>query len=79
MLGYFSRWCSKNANYSSEIQEYQTQVNEELQRFASNLQKSQYYSTESKRYYDLSVNEVTLYIQNNSDILKATLAQQSRR
>jgi len=69
----------KIQNYSSEIQEYQTQVNEELQKFASNLQKSQFYSTESKKYYDWSVNEVTLYIQNNSDILKATLAQQSRR
>ena len=69
----------KIQNYSSEIQEYQTQVNEELQKFASNLQKSQFYSAESKKYYDWSVNEVTLYIQNNSDILKATLAQQSRR
>tara|TARA_R100001443_G_C3344966_1_gene175374 strand:+ start:129 stop:1139 length:1011 start_codon:yes stop_codon:yes gene_type:complete len=67
--------AQKIQKFSAELQEYQTKINDELQKFASKLQKTQVYSAEGKKYYDWSVNEITLYIQNNSTILQATMAQ----
>ena len=43
------------------------------------LQKSTYYSAESKKYYDLSVAEITTYIQNNEKMVNQTIAARQRQ
>ena len=69
-------YSAKLQLYQADIAKYQNEINAQVQNSTSSLQNAAYYSAESKKYYELAVAEVNLYIQNNSKIINKTLAAQ---
>lgn len=61
--------------YSSELQEYQNDINKELNK----LQNVQYYQNESKKYYEWAKMEISSYIQNNSKMIATALTSQKQQ
>ena len=67
---------SKLALYNADLQKYQAQVGEKMQKVSSGHQNASYYSLESKKYYEWAVTEVNMYTQNNSKMINRTIAAQ---
>lgn len=68
--------AKKLQKYSQELQDYQFTINKK----ANEVQNTQHYERESERYYKFAQSEIQQYIQNHSQIISATLAnQQSQR
>jgi hypothetical protein len=61
--------------YQAELQEYQNDVNKELNK----LQNVTYYQNESKKYYEWAKMEINSYIQNNSKMMATTIAAQAQQ
>ena len=64
----------KLAKYQAELQQYASEVQSEVSEYQSKMQKSQILEKEADKYYQWSVNCVTMYIQNNSKMIAATMA-----
>ena len=60
--------------YQAQLQQYGAEVQAELGEYQNKLQKQQSYSNESKKYYEWAKMEVKSYIENNSKMIRATLA-----
>ena len=69
---------NKIALYGAELQKYQAEVGEKSAKVGSAMQNAAYYSTESKKYYEWALNEVNMYIQNNSKMINRTIAAQQQ-
>jgi len=70
----YQEYQSKLALYTADMQNYQSQVAEQQQKIGSATQNAAYYSGESKKYYEWSVAEINMYIQNNSKMINRTMA-----
>ena len=64
----------KLQKYASELQQYASEVQAEVSEYQSKMQKSQILEKEADKYYQWSVNCITMYIQNNSKMIAATMA-----
>jgi hypothetical protein len=64
----------KLQKYATELQQYASEVQVEVSEYQSKMQKSQILGKEADKYYQWSVNCVTMYIQNNSKMIAATMA-----
>ena len=64
----------KLQKYATELQQYASEVQAEVSEYQSKMQKSQILEKEADKYYQWSVNCVTMYIQNNSKMIAATMA-----
>jgi len=62
------------SKYTSELQQYASEVQAEVSEYQNKMQKSQILGKEADKYYQWSVNCVTMYIQNNSKMIAATMA-----
>jgi hypothetical protein len=60
--------------YQAELQQYGSEVQAELGEYQNKLQKQQAYSKEADKYYQWARIEVKSYIENNSKMIRATLA-----
>jgi len=69
---------NKVALFGAELQKYQSQVGEKTAKIGSATQNAAYYSAESKKYYEWSVNCIKMYIQNNSKMINRTMAAQQQ-
>ena len=75
----------KVARYQAEVQDAINQFNEENVEYQAQLQvsiqnsnlKPNHYANESKKYYEWAVQEVNMYIQNNSKVIGRTMAAQA--
>jgi hypothetical protein len=63
--------------YTTELQKYQSEIGEKLQKVSSGHQNASYYSLEAKKYYEWAVTEVNMYTQNNSKMINRTMAAQA--
>ena len=64
----------KLQKYSAELQQYASEVQSEVSEYQSKLQKQQVIEKEADKYYQWSVNCVTMYVQNNSKMIASTMA-----
>ena len=77
--------AKKLQDYSAKVQAYSSEVNEMVQKIGTAVQNMNYYSQESKKYYEWAVMHLQTYIQNNEKSFNKSLAmqavsqQQSRR
>ena len=69
-----SEESKKLQKYATELQQYASELQAELSEYQSKMQKSQILEKEADKYYQWSVNCVTMYIQNNSKMIAATMA-----
>ena len=75
----------KVARYQAKVQDAINQFNEENVEYQAQLQvsiqnsnlKPNHYANESKKYYEWAVQEVNMYIQNNSKVIGRTMAAQA--
>ena len=75
----------KVARYQAKVQDAINKFNEENAEYQAQLQvsiqnsnlKPNHYANESKKYYEWAVQEVNMYIQNNSKIIGRTIAAQA--
>jgi len=65
---------SKLSLYGADLQKYQAEIGEKTQKIASATQNATYYSNESKKYYEWSLIEIKMYIDNNSKMINKTTA-----
>jgi hypothetical protein len=65
--------AQKLQKYSQELQDYQLTINKK----ANEVQNITHYERESEKYYKWAQNEIQQYIQNNSQVIAATLAAQT--
>ena len=73
-----SEESKKLQKYATELQQYASEVQSEVSEYQSKIQKSQILEKEADKYYQWSVNCITMYIQNNSKMIAANMtAQQS--
>ena len=64
-------------DFSAKVQSYSSEVNQTATKISSALQNTNHYANESKKYYEWALNEVTMYIQNNSKMISSTIAAQT--
>ena len=69
-----SEESKKLQKYATELQQYASEVQSEVSEYQSKLQKQQVIEKEADKYYQWSVNCVTMYIQNNSKMIASTMA-----
>ena len=69
---------SKLGLYNADLQKYGAQSSEKAQKISSAYQNATHYSTQAKKYYEWAMNEVSMYIQNNSKMIEQTMALRSR-
>ena len=69
-----SEESKKLQKYATELQQYASEVQSEVSEYQSKLQKQQVVEKEADKYYQWSVNCVTMYIQNNSKMIASTMA-----
>ena len=69
---------SKIQRFGSELQKYQAETGEKSQKVQTSTANANYYSTQSKKYYEWSVNCINMYIQNNSKMINRTMAAQQQ-
>ena len=75
----------KVARYQAKVQDAINKFNEENAEYQAQLQvsiqnsnlKPNHYANESKKYYEWAVQEINMYIQNNSKIIGRTMAAQA--
>ena len=69
---------SKLGLYNANLQKYGAQSSEKAQKISSAYQNATHYSTQAKKYYEWAMNEVSMYIQNNSEMIERTMALRAR-
>ena len=69
---------SKLGLYNADLQKYGAQSSEKAQKISSAYQNATHYSTQAKKYYEWAMNEVSMYIQNNSEMIERTMALRAR-
>jgi len=67
----------KLSKFQAEIVGYQNEVSEKAQKINSGAQNATHYSNQAKKYYEWALNEINMYIQNNSKIIGSTIAAQT--
>jgi len=75
----------KVARYQAKVQDAINKFNEENAEYQAQLQvsiqnsnlKPNHYANESKKYYEWAIQEINMYIQNNSKIIGRTMAAQA--
>ena len=68
---------SKLALYNSNVQKYASEVGEIVQKSTLATQNAAYYSKEAEKYYNWAKLEVNSYVQNNSKMIRQTMAAQA--
>ena len=71
----------KLQKFSNDIQEYQSKINEEVQKLTASNKDSMFYTNESKKYYEWAQLEINSYIKNNSKMIGLSMQanQQSQQ
>jgi ribosome-associated translation inhibitor RaiA len=69
---------NKIALYNANLQKYQAESSEKSQKITSSVNNANFYSGESKKYYEWAKMEITSYIQNNSKMIGRTMAAQQQ-
>ena len=68
---------SNLALYNSNVQKYASEVGEIVQKSTLATQNAAYYSKEAEKYYNWAKLEVNSYVQNNSKMIRQTMAAQA--
>ena len=84
-------YSAKVNRYSAELNQYQQDVNKEVQSYSNTLGKEvqeyqakislysskvSYLSQKADKYYQMAIDEITMYVQNNSKMINKTMAAQ---
>ena len=84
-------YSAKVNRYSAELNQYQQDVGKEVQNYSNTLSKEVqeyqsklglyssemgYYSQKADKYYQMAIDEITMYVQNNSKMITKTMAAQ---
>lgn len=67
------------AKYNADIQKYNSEVSQEAQKNGLLTQQASLYSAESQKYYQWAVQEVNMYVQNNSRVIESRIQAQAKQ
>ena len=70
---------SELAKYNADIQKYNSELSQEAQKNGLLTQQASLYSGEAQKYYQWAVQEVNMYVQNNSRVIESRIQAQAQQ